>query len=171
MTEIILIFRQIVIIEFPGGVSFKVILDNFTESKLNDLDKLLPYRKFVYLKLFYKCIRGIHREKASRNNEQLHNFKTTLDQQASQCLISLMRQLMNDLSVLGNQLETLKNGSMEQLEAGLVEIFTKIRYSFFLDSAKYVFKIYSFYNLISKYSPLGDFNVVLISRHFHQICK
>jgi len=163
-------FRQIVIVENQrgSGIAFPVILDNFKEEKLGHLAS--PFRKFIFLKLFYKCVQGIHRE-TLKTPEALEQFRNLLDAKASGCLTKLMSQLVNDLSQLCNQLDAIQNNNLEFLESNLNEIFSKLTDNYFFDTAKYIFKIYSFYNLISKYTPLGDFNVVILSRHFHQICK
>ncbi len=129
-----------------------------------------PYHKFVFLKLFYKCIRGIHHEKL-KTPDALEQFRLLLDNNMSKSLTNLMRQLMKDLTELNEQLEIMKNSNLETLEISLGHLFQKLSENAFLDSAKYIFKIYSFYNLISKYNSLGDFNVVVLAWHFHQICK
>ena len=153
--------------EYPEGAVFQTVVENFTEQKL---ENLTPYRKLVYLKLFYKAIKGIHREKI-KTTEQLQQFKILLNDQTNQCLVVLMRQLVNSLSFFSNQLEALKSSPLSNLEINLSEVFMKLDQTFFLETAKYIFKIYSFNNLISKYSPLGDFNVVVLARHSHSICK
>jgi len=161
-------FRHIIIVEYPQGIAFQVILNNFKAEKLVNL--AAPFRKFIFLKLFYKCIRGIHRENL-KTPEVTEQFRNLLDVQASPCLTQLMSQLVQDLSQLCEQMDAIRKSNTENLESNLTELFSKLTDTSFFDTAKYIFKIYSFYNLISKYSPLGDFNVVILSRHFHQICK
>lgn len=161
-------FKHIITLEFPNGVAFQVILNNFKEEKLMNLES--PFRKFIFLKLFYKCIKGIHRENLT-TPQVIEQFRNLLEIQAGPCLAKLMSQLVQDLSQLCGKLDIIQDGSRENIESNLAEVFSKLTDNFFFDTAKYVFKIYSFYNLISKYTPLGDFNVVILSRHFHQICE
>lgn len=156
-------------IEYPGSLAFKVILTNFTEENLTNLGKFTPFRKFVFLKLYYKCIRGIHRE--TKTPEQLAEFRTQIDILTSQPLIVLMRQLFNDLSMLEAELEKIQGQDPSTFEAVISDLFGRFGQNHFFESARYIFKIYSLYNLTSKYTALGDFNVVVLAKHFHKLCN
>jgi len=169
INEVILIFQRIVTIEYPGSLAFKVILSNFTEEKLTNLGKFTPFRKFVYLKLYYKCIKGIHGE--TKTPEQLADFRAQIDPITSQPLIVLMRELFNDLSMLEVELEKIQGQDPSALESVVSDLFNRFSQSYFFESARFVFKIYSFYNLTSRYTALGDFNVVVLSKHFHKLYK
>ncbi len=169
VNEIVRIFQRIVMLEYPNSIAFKVILSNFTEENLTNLGKFSPFRKFVYMKLYYKCIKGIHAE--IRTPEQLAQFRGQIDTLTSQPLIVLMRQLFNDLSMLEVELEKIQNQDPSTFESVISDLFNRFTQSYFFESSRYIFKIYSFYNLTSKYSALGDFNVVVLARHFHKICN
>lgn len=157
-------------LEYPGGSTYRTILENFTEANLAGIQKVSPYQKFIYLKMLYKCIKAIHRDKI-KSPDQLQKFKEMLEHYIKNCLITLMYQLADDLSQLTNQLEIIQNGDPANMETGLIELLTKVNQDFLFESQIYIFQIYAFYNLIARSSPLEGFNLIALAKYCHQICK
>ena len=82
-----------------------------------------------------------------------------------------MNKLKDDIKLLIQQFKTLGENVTAETQENLKSLFKQISENYFFQSSKYIIKIYSFYNLISKYSPLGDFNMVMMSQTFHFLCK
>jgi hypothetical protein len=160
----------IVTVEYPEGKVLEGILASFNALHLATIHKESPHHKFIFLKMLYKCIKAVHRDKI-KSPDQLQKFKEILENYVKDCLITLMYQLAEDLSQLTNQLEIIQNGDQSNMETGLIELLHKVNEDFLFESQIYIFQIYAFYNLIVRCSPLEGFNLIELAKYCHQICK
>lgn len=164
-----MILKLIITIDFPNSATLKLIVENFTDKRLVALENFTNSNKFIYLKLVYKSLSTVYKEKGKNNDNNALILHEIMKNYIVSCLSNLVKSLKYDSELIISSIRNLTN-SVEDLSK-LEDLLNKLDENYFLQSAKYIMKIFTLFHIVSKEKSLGGNELIIMAQTFHNFCK